>query len=49
MIGGDGIMNIKAILRDSLKKTTDKMVTSSKASFFGYGVEEMPKSMKEKR
>lgn len=42
-------MNIKAILTDSLKKAADKMITASKASMQGYGIEEMPQSMKEKR
>lgn len=42
-------MKIKEVLTDSLKKVVDKMNTASTASVFYYGVEEMPKSMKEKR
>lgn len=42
-------MKMKEILTSSLKKSVDKMTTASKASFCCYGVEEMPKSMKEKR
>lgn len=42
-------MKLKEILVESLKKATDKMITSSAASLQGYGIEEMPQSMKEKR
>lgn len=43
------LMKLKEILADTLKKTTDKMTTSSTASLLLYGVEEMPKSLKERR
>lgn len=42
-------MKLKEILAQSLKKATDKMITASTASYSGYGVEEMPKSLKERR
>lgn len=42
-------MKIKEILTDSLKKAVDKMMTASTASVQGYGIEEMPQSMKERR
>lgn len=42
-------MAMKKVLVESLKKAADKMVTSSKASLFTYGMEEMPKSLKKRR
>lgn len=42
-------MKLKEILVESLKKTADKVITSSVASLSGYGVEEMPQSLKERR
>lgn len=42
-------MKFKEILVDTLKKTVDKMITSSKVSMQEYGIEDMPQSMKEKR
>jgi len=42
-------MRIKEILVQCLKRESNKMATAATVSFFGYGVEEMPQSLKEKR
>lgn len=42
-------MNIKKVFGEVLKKVSGSVVTASPASMSGYGVEEMPKSMKESR
>jgi hypothetical protein len=40
---------IKKILGEFLKKISDSMITLAPASYAGYGIEEMPESIKNLR
>lgn len=42
-------MKIKIVLCEILKKISDSMITATPASYSGYGVEEMPESIKKLR
>lgn len=42
-------MNLKKSLSNALKKSSETAISTSIASLFGYGLEDMPESLKKTR